>query len=184
MKKIINILSLIAMLSAASVDAAPIHKESLPKGATEEQTIVTENLIGTVLDKVLNGMGYSDAMAESNYIIFTAWLNGQTNGYAFGELAPTANNAIFQYRDMYLRPDFYRENEEKVKNIIANVITQYTNVEIDYATAEKLSREKIYQSINPNFDFETEMAKDSCYRDIPAVDSSLFAIARKLLLEK
>lgn len=70
--------------------------------ATEEQIVVVDRLAGSVFDKVQNGMGYSDAMAESNYIIFNAWLAGQTDGFAFGELAPIVNDAIFQYRDMYL----------------------------------------------------------------------------------
>lgn len=56
--------------------------------------------------------------------------------YAYGELTPIANNAIYQYRDMYLRPNFYIENEKKVRDIIAEVITQYANGEIDYAKAE------------------------------------------------
>lgn len=128
-------------------------------------------------------MGYADAKAESNCIIFNAWINGQTSGYACGKLVTIANNAIFQYRDMYFRSDFYAENESKVKDIIDDVIKQFANDEIDYYTAEKLSREKIDQFVNPNFDLATEMAKDTCYRDIPSVDSSLFTIARKLLLE-
>lgn len=37
---------------------------------------------------------------------------------------------------MYLRPNFYIENEKKVRDIIAEVITQYANGEIDYAKAE------------------------------------------------
>ena len=54
-----------------------------------------------------------------------------------------ANNAIFQYRDMYLRPNFYIENEEKVRAIIADVIAQYANGELDYAKAEFNARVKI-----------------------------------------
>ena len=84
---------------------------------------------------------------------------------------------------MYLRPNFYIENEEKVRTIIADVITQYANGEIDYAKAEFNARVKIYQSINPSFNPDVEFAKDPIYRDIPPVDNSLFAIARKLILE-
>lgn len=94
-----------------------------------------------------------------------------------------ANNAIFQYRDMYLRPNFYIENEEKVRAIIADVIAQYANGELDYAKAEFNARVKIYQSVNPTFNPDEEFAKDTCYRDIPSVDNSLFTIARKLILE-
>ena len=83
---------------------------------------------------------------------------------------------------MYLRPLFYAENEEKVKNIIASVIENYKNEKYDYDTACFEARIKIYQSINPNFNPDVEFAKDTCYRDIPACDNSLFAIARKLLV--
>ena len=51
------------------------------------------------------------------------------------------------------------------------------NGEIDYNKACFEARVKIYKSVNPDIEF----AKDSCYRDIPSVDSSLFAIARKLI---
>ena len=36
---------------------------------------------------------------------------------------------------------------------------------------------------NPAFNPDEEFAKDTCYRDIPSVDNSLFTIARKLILE-
>ncbi len=80
-----------------------------------------------------------------------------------------------------MRPNFYSNNEEKVRAIIADVITQYQNGKIDYEKACFECRVKIYQSVNPSFDPGIEFAKDSCYRDIPAVDGSLFAIARQLL---
>ena len=183
MKKIAIILSIIFTLSAMTVNAATVPRESVALHLTEDCVLVAESLIADVLTEVQNGLGYAGARAKTNRIIFNAWLNGKTNGYSYGDLTVVANNAIFQYRDMYLRPEFSAENENKVKAIIADVITQFADGEIDYYTAEKLSREKIYQSVNPYFDLETEMAKDSCYRDIPLVDNSLFTIARKLLLE-
>ena len=82
---------------------------------------------------------------------------------------------------MYLRPNFHTENEATVKAIIADVIAQYQNGEIDYNKACFEARVKIYKSVNPSFNPDIEFAKDSCYRDIPSVDSSLFAIARKLI---
>ncbi len=183
MKRIIAIITvIISLLSAFSVQAAEVPRESLPCNATEEQIIVTERLVGHIFDEVINGMGYSDARAKSNVIIFNAWLNKQTDGYAFGELVNIANNAIWQYRDLYLRPNFYTENEAKVKAIIADVITQYKNGKIDYNKACFEARVKIYQSVNPAFNPDIEFAKDTCYRDIPSVDNSLFAIARKLIL--
>ena len=170
-------------MNIASVQAAEVPKESLPCNATEEQIIVTERLVGHIFDEVINGMGYSDTRAKSNVIIFNAWLNKQTDGYAFGELVNIANNAIWQYRDLYLRPNFYTENEARVKTIIADVITQYQNGKIDYKKACFEARVKIYQSVNPSFNPDIEFAKDTCYRNIPSVDNSLFAIARKLLLK-
>ena len=158
-------------------------RESRPCNATNEAIVIVESFIGDILTEVQNGLGYADARAKSNRIFFNAWLNGQTSGYSYGEMTAIANNAIFQYRDMYLRPNFYIENEEKVRVIIADVITQYANGEIDYVKAEFNARVKIYQSVNPAFNPDEEFAKDTCYRDIPSVDNSLFTIARKLILE-
>ena len=41
---------------------------------------------------------------------------------SYSELVDIANAAIWQYRDMYLRPDFYTNNLEKARAIIAPVI--------------------------------------------------------------
>ena len=184
MRKVSIILIAISIIaSAIVVNAAPVPRESAPCNATEHQIIVAESFISGVLDEVKNGMGYADARAKSNRIFFNAFIKGQTNGFSYGELTAIANNAIFHYRDMYLRPDFYIENEEKVRAIIADVITQYANGEIDYTKAEFNARAKIYKSVNPAFNPDEEFAKDTCYRDIPLVDNSLFTIARKLILE-
>lgn len=184
MKKIsIFLITLSFTANAVTANAAPVPIESLPCYATTEQVAVTENLIIGILDEVKNGLGYADERAKSNVLIFNAWLNGQTGRYAYGELTPIANNAIYQYRDMYLRPNFYIENEKKVRDIIAEVITKYANGEIDYTKAEFSARVKIYQSVNPAFNPEEEFTKDTCYRDIPAIDNGMFTIARKLLLE-
>lgn len=184
MKKIsIFLIAVSIIASAVTVNAAPVPRESAPSNATEHQIIVAESFIGGILDEVKNGMGYADARAKTNNILFNAWLNGQTSGYSYGELTAIANNAIFQYRDMYLRPNFYTENEGKIRAIIADVVTQYTNREVDYTKACFNAYVKIYQSVTPHFNPDEEFAKDICYRDIPSVDSSLFTIARKLILE-
>lgn len=83
----------------------------------------------------------------------------------YGELVNIANNAIWQYRDLYLRPNFYTENEAGAKAIIADVIAQYQNSEIDYNKACFETHVKIYQSVNPSFNPDIEFAKDSCYQD-------------------
>ena len=100
-----------------------------------------------------------------------------------GELVNIANNAIWQYRDMYLRPDFYANNLEKVRVIIAPVIEDYKFGKITYAEAEFNARTRIYQSIKPDFNPDVEYMKDPLSRDIPSIDNSLFILARKLILE-
>jgi hypothetical protein len=160
-----------------------VPRESAPCNATNEAIIVVESFIGDILTEVQNGMGYADARAKSNRIFFNAWLNGQTNGYSYGELVDIANAAIWQYRDMYLRPDFYANNLEKVKNIIAPVIEDYKSGKITYAEAEFNARNMIYRSVNPTFNPDVEYMKDPLSRDIPSVDNTLFTLARKLILE-
>lgn len=181
MKKIIICL-IITMTITSTVNAAEVPRESAPCNATNEAILVVECFIGNVLTEVQNGLGYADARAKSNRIFFNAWLNGQTNGYSYGELVDIANAAIWQYRDMYLRPDFYANNLEKVRVIIAPVIEDYKSGKITYAEAEINARTKIYQSVNPSFNPDVEYMKDPMSRDIPSVDNSLFILARKLLL--
>ena len=183
MKKLLVILGVVSTIFTTSVSAAEVPRESVALHLTEDCVVVAENLIADVLTEVQKGLGYSDARAKSNRILFNAWLGGQTKGYSYGDLTIVANNAIFQYRDMYLRPDFYAENVETVRAIIAPVIEHYKSGKITYAEAEFNARNKIYQSINPNFDPNIEYMKDPIYRDIPPVDNSLFRIARKLILE-
>ena len=182
MKKIIICL-IITMTITSTVNAAEVPRESAPCNATNEAILVVECFIGNVLTEVRNGLGYADARAKSNRIFFNAWLNGQTNGYSYGELVDIANCAIWQHRDMYLRPDFYANNLEKVRVIITPVIEDYKSGKITYAEAEFEARVKIYQSVNPNFNPDVEYMKDPIYRDIPSVDNSLFILARKLILE-
>ena len=180
--KAIIILSVLTIF-ATTTYAAEVPRESAPCYATNGSIIMAENHIGDILTEVQNGLGYADARAKSNVIIFNAWLNGQTCGYSYSELVDIANNAIWQYRDMYLRPDFYINNIERVQTIIAPVIEDYKSGKITYTEAEFNARIAIYQSVNPVFNPDVEFAKDICYRDIPSVDSGLFIIARKLLLE-
>ncbi len=181
MKKIIMSL-IIAMTITSAVNAADVPRESAPCNATNEAIVIVESFIGGILTEVQNGLGYADARARSNRIFFNAWLNGQTNGYSYGELVDIANAAIWQYRDMYLRPDFYTNNLEKVRTIIAPVIEDYKSGKITYAEAEFNARNKIYQSVNPSFNPNVEYMKDPLSRDIPSVDNSLFILVRKLLL--
>lgn len=180
--KSIIILTMVTIFTTTTY-AAEVPRESTPCNATNEAIIVVESLIGDILTEVQNGMGYADARAKSSRIFFNAWLNGQTNGYSYGELVDIANNAIWQYRDMYLRPDFYISNIERVKTIIAPVIEDYKSDKISYAEAEFNARNKIYQSVKPDFNPDIEYMKDPLSRDVPSLDNSLFIIARKLLLD-
>ena len=181
MKKIIMCL-IITMLITSTVNAAEVPRESAPCNATNEAIIVVESYIDDILAEVQNGLGYADARAKSNRLFFNAWLNGQTNGYSYGELVDIANAAIWQYRDMYLRPDFYANNLEKVRVVIAPVIEDYKSGKITYAEAEFNARTRIYQSVKPDFNPDVEYMKDPLSRDIPSVDNSLFILARKLIL--
>ena len=184
-KSIISIISIVSvLLSSFSVNAAEVPKESAPCNATNEAIIIVESFIGGILTEVQNGLGYADARAKSNRIFFDAFIKGQTNGYSYGELVDIANCAIWQYRDMYLRPDFYKDNLEKVRAIIAPVIEDYKSGRITYAEAEFKARNRIYQSVNPSFNPNVEYMKDPLSRDIPSVDNSLFILARKLLNTK
>ena len=183
-KSIISIISIVSVLiSSFSASAADVPRESAPCNASNEAIILVESFIGDILTEVQNGLGYADARAKSNRIFFNAWLNGQTNSYSYGELVDIANNAIWQYRDMYLRPDFYANNLEKVRAIITPVIEDYKSGKITYAEAEFNARNMIYQSVKPDFNPDVEYMKDPLSRDIPSVDNSLFILARKLLLE-
>lgn len=180
--KSIIILTMVTIFTTTTY-AAEVPRESAPCNATNEAIIVVESFIGDILTEVQNGMGYADARAKSSRIFFNAWLNGQTNGYSYGELVDIANAAIWQYRDMYLRPNFYANNLEKVRVIIAPVIEDYKSDKISYAEAEFNARNKIYQSVKPDFNPDVEYMKDPLSRDIPSVDNSLFILARKLLLD-
>ena len=183
-KSIISIISIVSVLiSSFSVYAAEVPRESAPCNTTNEAIVIVESFIGDILTEVQNGLGYADARAKSNRIFFDAFLKGQTNGYSYGELVDIANCAIWQHRDMYLRPEFYKENLETVSVIIAPVIEDYQSSKITYAEAEFNARVKIYQSVNPNFNPDVEYMKDPLSRDIPSVDNSLFILARKLILE-
>ena len=180
MKKLIILLLILTM--STSVSAAEIPPESLPSNASFECMEYTESIISDILDKVQNGLGFSNAQAEARRRFFTLVVSGQSNEYSFSQLSEIASNAIFQYRDMYLRPEFYTQNKDKVRYLISDVLEEYKLGKIDYIEAKKRSYEKIYQSVDASFDYDTEFAKDTCYRNIPSVDNSLFTIARKLIL--
>ena len=180
--KAIIILTLVSIFTTTTY-AAEVPRESAPCNATNEAIVFVESYIGDILTEVQNGLEYADARAKSNRIFFVAFIKGQANGYTYGELADIANCAIWQYRDMYLRPEFYKDNIEKVRTIIVPVIEDYKSGIITYAEAEFNARNRIYQSVKPDFNPDVEYMKDPLLMDIPSVDNSLFILARKLILE-
>lgn len=167
MKKTIKIsafvLSLTLLITASvSVQAEEIPRSSVPQNATEESILITENLISGILDEVSQGLGYLEARSKANNLIYNAVLSGQAGGYGYGLLSPIACNAIFEYRDIYLRPDFYVAAEENVRNMLADLITQ-VEAGMDYEEARKEAYTRIYRSVDPNFDSSEREMTDFCY---------------------
>ncbi|MDO5398832.1 MAG: hypothetical protein Q4G33_12980 [bacterium] len=160
--------------------AAEIPIESYPENATEESAAVAENLIGGILDEVQNGLGYQPAWCKAHNAIYNAVLAKQTNGYGYADLAALSRNAILQYRDMYLRPDYYAEKENEVRALIADLIIEVENG-ADYETVKEKAYTRIYQSANPSYNPEVDKVGDFCYWDIPPIDRVLLTQARKLL---
>ncbi len=171
MKKKIFTLIIAAALTAASTTAlaAPIPRESTPLNATEEQTQIVENLVGDILDKVQSGkLGYTLAAGYANTHIRKAVMANQTNGHGYGILSPIAQNAIRVMRDRQLRPDAYAQAEQELKVLLADIINEVKNG-MDMNTAIQTAYEKIYQSVNPSFNYDEQFSLDTCYRDIPIV---------------
>ncbi len=185
MKKRIITLAILAALATTNISAyaAEIPRESAPINSTETQIQITENLISDILDEVQEGnLGYTLAAGYANTRIRKAVMANQTGGNGYGTLSPIAQNAIRVIRDMQLRPDAYAQAEEELKILLADVITKVKNG-MDIDTAIKAAYEKIYQSINPSFNYDEQFSLDTCYRNIPAVGMEMFTVARKLLLE-
>lgn len=174
---------LAAVLSSTPVLAVEIPKEAAPINASEESIIIAENLINPILEEVKDGLGFGEAWGKASREIHSAVLAGNTNGYGYADLAAIARNAILEYRDMYLRPDYYAQQEPVIASLIADLITAVENGTMNYDVARKEAYTRIYQSINPSYTPNTDIAADRIYLDIPAVDSAQFTIARKLLLE-
>lgn len=181
--KIFIITTAIAASISSTALAAEIPRESAPANATEESIVITENLIGSILDEVQNGLGYQPAWCKAHNAVFNAVLAKQTNGYGYSDLAAISRNAILQYRDMYLRPEYYAEKENTVKALISDLIAEVQNGTKDYDTAKNEAYTKIYQMFNPSYTPNTEIGIDRIYLDIPAADTVMFTQARKLLQE-
>ncbi len=185
MKKRIVTLAIAAALVATNISAyaAEIPRECAPLNATEQQIQIVENLIGDILDEVQDGnLGYTLAAGYANTRIRKAVIENKTDGNGYGILSPIAQNAICVMRDMQLRPDAYTQAEEELKVLLVDLIIKVQNGK-DYMEAVKEAYTRIYQSINPSFDYDEQFSLDTCYRDIPAVGMEKFNVVRKLLLE-
>lgn len=181
MKKVIFIITVFSMLiNALSASAADIPIESAPICASEDGIMITENLIGDILTEVQNGLGYGEANGKAQAVICKAVIENQTYGFGYADLMSIARNSIFQYRDMYLRPEYYTQTEENLKILLSDLIADVENGTKDYGTARKEAYIKILQYVNPSFSLEN-IQGDFCYWDIPAVDGAYFNRARKLL---
>ena len=175
---------LIALLISSVIPAyaEEIPRESLPRNTPPGSIPVAERLISGILDEVAAGMGYSDAKIKAHNTILNAVLANETDGYGFAILKAISNNAIFEYRDMYLRPEYYKQAEEQVRVLISDLIEQVKNGG-NYEEARKAAYTRIYQTADPSYNPDDYYLMDFCYWDVPAVDSALFNRARKLLLD-
>lgn len=181
----ITVFTLLMALLISSVIPAyaeEIPRESLPRNTPPGSIPVAERLISGILDEVVAGMGYSDAKIKAHNTILNAVLANETDGYGFAILKAIANNAIFEYRDMYLRPEYYKQAEEQVRVLISDLIEQVKNGR-NYEEARKAAYTRIYQTADPSYNPDEYYLMDFCYWDVPAVDSALFNRARKLLLD-
>jgi len=116
---ILILITTILVISTLPTFASGVPREAIPENTPQSAIDVAEHYINAPLLKVQNGMGYADARGESNRILFNAFVNNQTSGYSYGLLTLIANNAIFEYRDMYLRPDVYATYEAHVRVLLA-----------------------------------------------------------------
>ena len=182
MKRItIYIITAILTLSTTTANAAGIPRETTPLNATENQIQIVENLISDVLDEVqADKLGYGLADGYANTRIRNAVIAKQTNGNGYGILSPIAQNAIRYYRDILLRPDYYKQTEEKLNVLLADLIIEVQNGK-EYNTAYDEARILIYKAADASFNPDTDMVGDFCYWNVPPVDSAEFTVARKLL---
>lgn len=183
MKKLITLIIAMLLTTTITVGATEIPQYSVPIIANDESVEIVENIMGDILSEVKNGLGFGLAQAQANTRIRKAVLDGKTNGYSFTVLSVTAANAMRQARDMYLRPQFYAENETKLRELLSDLILEVENGTKDYITAKNEAYIRIYKDVNPDFNPEEQYSLDICYQDIPPVADAMFTIARKILTE-
>ena len=183
MKKLITLIITMLLTTTITAGATEIPQYSVPIIANDESVEIIENIMGDILSEVKNGLGFGLAQAQANTRIRKAVLDGKTNGYSFTVLSVTASNAMRQARDMYLRPQFYAENETKLRELLSDLILEVENGTKDYITAKNEAYIRIYKDVNPDLNPEEQYSLDICYQDIPPVADAMFTIARKILTE-
>ena len=97
-------------------------------------------------------------------------------------LSAISQNAIRITCDKMLRPEVYRQYEEYLKVLHADILTDVRNGR-DLENARKAAYEQIYQSVNPSFNYDKQFLLDICYHNIPVVDAAMFTVARQLIIE-
>lgn len=180
---ILVLIAAIITISSLPTLASDIPRETIPDNTSQAAVDIAESYVSDTLLKVQNGMGYADAKGETNRILFKAYLANQTGGYSYGLLSIIANNAIFEYRDMYLRPDVYVAYESYVKVLLADLITEVETGVKTYKDAKKEAYTRIYKSVDPNYDPAERFMVDFCYWDVISVDGAMFNRARKVLAD-
>ena len=180
---VLVLITTIVIILSMPTFASEIPREAIPDNAPQAAVDIAESYVSDTLLKVQNGMGYADAKGETNRILFKAYLANQTGGYSYGLLKVIANNAIFEYRDMYLRPDVYAAYESYVKVLLADLITEVETGVKTYKDAKKEAYDRIYKAVDPNYDPNERMFVDFCYWDVISVDGAVFNRARKVLLD-
>ena len=172
-KQIITVTLLAALLvSSVTASAASIPRETAPINATEEQIQIVENLIGGYLDEINAGAGYGMIASYADTKIYKAVLANQTNGNGYAILSAISQNALRICRDMYMRPEVYRQTEENLRVLLADILSEVENG-MDIDEARKAAHTKIYQSINPSYTPPAPRT-DFCYADTPAVDMAVY----------
>lgn len=174
--KLIALSLITTLMLPITAFAAEIPPETAPDGSDETSIAVTESLIATILDDVLLGEGFMTASAKADGIIREAVLSGNTGGYGYGILSAISRNAILYYRDMYLRPEYYKSAEENVRILIADLIVSVQNGG-DYSAALDTAYTRIYQTADKTYNPATDRAGDFCYWDVPSIDAALLTMA-------
>ncbi len=82
---------------------------------------------------------------------------------------------------MTLSTTMFAAEEERVKGLIADIITDVQNGK-DYNIALDEAYTRVYQAADPTYDPAIDRVGDFCYWDIPPVDPASLTMARKLLL--